>query len=47
MAEVKNVATMSASELEEFIQQTEREHRAYVKSLKALMRVRREEERKE
>ena len=44
MAE-KNVATMTASELKDFIVRTEREHREYMKSLRALMRVRFLEER--
>ena len=45
MNEAKNVATMKAVELEEFIKQTDLEHREYLKSLRALMRIRFLEER--
>uniref|UniRef100_A0A6M3LS23 Uncharacterized protein n=1 Tax=viral metagenome TaxID=1070528 RepID=A0A6M3LS23_9ZZZZ len=45
MNEAKNVATMKAAELEEFIAQADREHREYMKSLRALMRIRYLEER--
>ena len=47
MSETKNVAVMKAAELEEFIAQTDREHREYMKSLRALMRIRYLEERAE
>jgi len=40
MTEKKNVATMSATELEDFIEKTDKEHKEYMKSLRALMRVR-------
>uniref|UniRef100_A0A6M3JHY8 Uncharacterized protein n=1 Tax=viral metagenome TaxID=1070528 RepID=A0A6M3JHY8_9ZZZZ len=42
MSETKtlNVANMKASELEAFIKATDQEHREYMRSLRALMRIR-------
>ena len=40
MNEAKNVATMKAAELEAFIKDADREHKEYMKSLRALMRIR-------
>ena len=39
-----NVATMTAKELEQHIQAIEQRHRSLLKSLRALLRVRQEEE---
>ena len=47
MNQTKNVATMTARELQDFIVETDRQHRAYMNSLRALMRVRQVEEREE
>jgi len=46
MSETKNVATMSAAELKDFIAETDREHKEYMRSLRALMRIRYLEEAK-
>jgi len=46
MNEAKNVATMKAAELKDFIAETDREHKEYMKSLRALMRIRYLEEAK-
>jgi len=40
MTEKKNVATMTGAELQTFIAETEKEHKEYMRSLRALMRVR-------
>ena len=42
--ETQNVATMTAAELESFIQETEKQHKQYMNALRALMRVRQAEE---